>query len=84
MKRYRLTPYDRARQGMMFADPHLGEPVQPPLTFDDPLPGAVRGGSGWTAVLHVQGQAVWHCAHRHRSEVGARACAWRERGVRSA
>ena len=80
MRQYRLTPYDRARQRMMFADPQLGEP-EPPLVFDDPQPAVEHGGSGWTAFLRVAGQTVWHCTHPHRSERGALTCAWRQRGV---
>jgi hypothetical protein len=85
MRRYRLTPHDRERQRMMFADPQLREPEPLPLVVGDPQPVALRGGSGpgggWTAFLYAGGVPIWHCAHRHRSEAGALTCAWRQRGV---
>jgi len=85
MRRYRPTPDDCERQRTLFAAPHRREPVPPPRVVGDPLPVALRGGSGpgggWTAFLHVAGVPIWHCMHRHRSEAGALTCAWRQRGV---
>jgi hypothetical protein len=85
MRHDRPTPDDGARQRTLFADPPRRAPAPRPLVVGDPVPLAVRGGSGrdggWTACLQEAGIPVWHCAHRHRVEAGALACAWRERGV---
>jgi hypothetical protein len=83
MRRYRLTPDDRERQGTMSVDSHLPDPVPLPLVLGDPVPVALRSSSsgGWTAFLHVAGVPVWHCTHRHCTEAGALTCAWRQRGV---
>jgi hypothetical protein len=81
-KPYRLTKYDRERQGMLFADPHIIQSPPPPLPpLTGPQPSAHVRGAGLCGVLADHGEVLWSCAHVHRHRAGAVACAWRQRGV---